>query len=281
MNNAGVLNIEADSIESMVSALGQFVVSFGLKIIAAIIILIFGIWLSNKLTNGLKNVMEKRKIDASLQSFLLSFFNILLKIFVVIIVLTTVGVQMTSIIAVLGAASLAVGMALSGTLQNFARGMVILMFKPFKVGVVIEIGTGETGTVKKIMIFTTELRTFDNQIIFLPNASLSNNLIKNLSRSGLKRNDLDIGVSYGTSIEEVRRIILNILKKDKRIINDPNAVVFVKALNDSAVLLTIRFWTRYEDAISVKAELLEKLYKILPSKKIEFPFQQLDVRMVK
>ena len=281
MNNAGVLNIEADSIESMVSALGQFVVSFGLKIIAAIIILIFGIWLSNKLTNGLKNVMEKRKIDASLQSFLLSFFNILLKIFVVIIVLTTVGVQMTSIIAVLGAASLAVGMALSGTLQNFAGGMVILMFKPFKVGDVIEIGTGETGTVKKIMIFTTELRTFDNQIIFLPNASLSNNLIKNLSRSGLKRNDLDIGVSYGTSIEEVRRIILNILKKDKRIINDPNAVVFVKALNDSAVLLTIRFWTRYEDAISVKAELLEKLYKILPSKKIEFPFQQLDVRMVK
>ena len=281
MNNAGVLNIEADSIESVVSALGQFVVSFGLKIIAAIIILIFGIWLSNKLTNGLKNVMEKRKIDASLQSFLLSFFNILLKIFVVIIVLTTVGVHMTSIIAVLGAASLAVGMALSGTLQNFAGGMVILMFKPFKVGDVIEIGTGETGTVKKIMIFTTELRTFDNQIIFLPNASLSNNLIKNLSRSGLKRNDLDIGVSYGTSIEEVRRIILNILKKDKRIINDPNAVVFVKALNDNAVLLTIRFWTRYEDAISVKAELLEKLYKILPSKKIEFPFQQLDVRMVK
>lgn len=281
MNNAGVLNIEADSIESVVSALGQFVVSFGLKIIAAIIILIFGIWLSNKLTNGLKNVMEKRKIDASLQSFLFSFFNILLKIFVVIIVLTTVGVHMTSIIAVLGAASLAVGMALSGTLQNFAGGMVILMFKPFKVGDVIEIGTGETGTVKKIMIFTTELRTFDNQIIFLPNASLSNNLIKNLSRSGLKRNDLDIGVSYGTSIEEVRRIILNILKKDKRIINDPNAVVFVKALNDSAVLLTIRFWTRYEDAISVKAELLEKLYKILPSKKIKFPFQQLDVRMVK
>ena len=145
-----ILQIKTDSIESIVSSLGQMAVDFGIKIIAAILILIFGIWLGNRITLGLKKFMEKKKVEGTLQSFLLSFINIVLKVFVFIIVLTTVGVQMTSIIAVLGAASLAIGMALSGTLQNFAGGMVILMFKPFKVGDVIEISTGQSGVVKNI-----------------------------------------------------------------------------------------------------------------------------------
>ena len=206
-----ILQIKTDSIESIVSSLGQMAVNFGVKIIAAILILVFGIWLGNRITLGLKKFMEKKKVEGTLQSFLLSFINIVLKVFVFIIVLTTVGVQMTSIIAVLGAASLAIGMALSGTLQNFAGGMVILMFKPFKVGDVIEISTGQSGVVKKIMIFTTEIRTFDNEIIFVTNFLLSNNMITNLSRGDIRRTDVSVGVSYGTDVEKVRKILTKLL----------------------------------------------------------------------
>lgn len=185
MNTENIL-IKTDSLESIATSLGQMIVNFGSKLIAAILILIFGIWLANKLTNGLKRLLEQRKIEGSLQSFFISFINILLKILVVIVVLTTIGVHMTSIIAVLGAASLAIGMALSGTLQNVAAGIIILMFKPFKVGDVIEISTGESGVVKKIMLFTTEVQTFDNQVVFFPNSSLANGVITNLSRGGLE-----------------------------------------------------------------------------------------------
>lgn len=276
-----ILQIKTDSIESIVSSLGQMAVDFGVKIIAAILILVFGIWLGNRITLGLKKFMEKKKVEGTLQSFLLSFINIVLKVFVFIIVLTTVGVQMTSIIAVLGAASLAIGMALSGTLQNFAGGMVILMFKPFKVGDVIEISTGQSGVVKKIMIFTTEIRTFDNEIIFVPNSLLSNNMITNLSRGDIRRTDVSVGVSYGTDVEKVRKILIKLLQKNEKIIQEKTPEIFVSSLADSSVVLTLRYWTKYTDALAVKSELLEKVYNELPKNKIDFPFQQFDIRILK
>ena len=280
MNTENIL-IKTDSLESIATSLGQMIVNFGSKLIAAILILIFGIWLANKLTNGLKRLLEQRKIEGSLQSFFISFINILLKILVVIVVLTTIGVHMTSIIAVLGAASLAIGMALSGTLQNVAAGIIILMFKPFKVGDVIEISTGESGVVKKIMLFTTEVQTFDNQVVFFPNSSLANGVITNLSRGGLRRTDLRIGISYGTKIETVRKILLGILAKEKRILKNNPPEIFVNDLGDNAVIIIIRYWTKYEDLQSVKSELLETIYKELPARKINFPFQQVDVRLLK
>lgn len=280
MNTENIL-IKTDSLESIATSLGQMIVNFGSKLIAAILILIFGIWLANKLTNGLKRLLEQRKIEGSLQSFFISFINILLKILVVIVVLTTIGVHMTSIIAVLGAASLAIGMALSGTLQNVAAGIIILMFKPFKVGDVIEISTGESGVVKKIMLFTTEVQTFDNQVVFFPNSSLANGVITNLSRGGLRRTDLKIGISYGTKIETVRKILLGILSKEKRILKNNPPEIFVNDLGDNAVIIIIRYWTKYEDLQSVKSELLETIYKELPARKINFPVQQVDVRLLK
>lgn len=280
MNTENIL-IKTDSLESIATSLGQMIVNFGSKLIAAILILIFGIWLANKLTNGLKRLLEQRKIEGSLQSFFISFINILLKILVVIVVLTTIGVHMTSIIAVLGAASLAIGMALSGTLQNVAAGIIILMFKPFKVGDVIEISTGESGVVKKIMLFTTEVQTFDNQVVFFPNSSLANGVITNLSRGGLRRTDLRIGISYGTKIETVRKILLGILSKEKRILKNNPPEIFVNDLGDNAVIIIIRYWTKYEDLQSVKSELLETIYKELPARKINFPVQQVDVRLLK
>lgn len=280
MNTENIL-IKTDSLESIATSLGQMVVNFGSKLVAAILILVFGIWLANKLTNGLKRLLEQRKIEGSLQSFFISFINILLKILVVIVVLTTIGVHMTSIIAVLGAASLAIGMALSGTLQNVAAGIIILMFKPFKVGDVIEISTGESGVVKKIMLFTTEVQTFDNQVVFFPNSSLANGVITNLSRGGLRRTDLRIGISYGTKIETVRKILLGILSKEKRILKNNPPEIFVNDLGDNAVIIIIRYWTKYEDLQSVKSELLETIYKELPARKINFPVQQVDVRLLK
>lgn len=275
------LEIETSSIEAILSSLGEIVVSFGLKLVSAIAILVIGIWLSNRLMRTLRRAMEKRKFDASLSSFLFSFINILLKVFVVIICLTTVGVQMTSIVAVLGAASLAVGMALSGTLQNFAGGIVILLFKPFKVGDTIETATGKVGVVKKIMIFTTELHTFDNQVVYLPNGALANGEITNMSDGAIRRTDLNLSIAYGDKVDVARRVILDLLKKDKRVMQSPEPIVFVKNLGDSGVELVVRYWSKYADVLSSSMDLLELIYETLPKKKISFPFPQMDVRITK
>ncbi len=256
-------------------------IRFGTRIVIALTILTVGLWLSKRLTNIVRNGMERRKLEPSLQSFITSFVSIISKVFVFVIVLTTVGVQMTAITAALGAGALAVGMALSGTMQNFAGGIVILLFKPFKVGDSIITASGETGVVKRILIFTTELRTFDNQVIFLPNGALSNGTITNLSRGSLRRTDLTVGIAYGTKVESARRIIMKILASDARILNKPEPSVFVASLGDSAVVLTVRFWTSYADMYPAAADVLEQIYTELPKKNVNFPFPQMDVHIVK
>lgn len=281
MNVAEKLDIEVSSLEAILSTLGEKAVSFGLKFLAALAILSIGLWLTKRLMGVIKRGMERRKLEASLMSFLLSFLNILFKIFVVVICLTTVGVQMTSIVAVLGAASLAVGMALSGTLQNFAGGIVILLFKPFKVGDTIETATGKTGVIKKIMIFTTELHTFDNQVVFLPNGALANGEITNLSDGEIRRSDLQISISYGDSVDVARKVILAIMAKDSRVMQTPAPEVFISNLGDSGVELTVRYWSKYSDAYGSKNALIEQIYETLPKKKVSFPFPQMDVRLVK
>ena len=280
-NPAEILNIETSSIDAALESLIQSMVRFGTKLLVAVLILIFGIWLSNKITRSFKKMMKLREFDPSLQSFLGSFVNILLKSFVFIIVLTTVGVQMTSIVAVLGAASLAVGLALQGTLQNFAGGIIILLLKPFRVDDIIETASGKVGVVKKIMIFTTELHTFDNQVVFLPNGALANGIITNMSNGTNRRTDLSISISYGDDVAAARAAILSVLKKDKRIIASPAPTVFVSSLADSAVVLTVRFWTHYADMYAVAADINEQLYMTLPKKKIHFPFPQMDVHVKK
>lgn len=281
MNVSEKLEIEVSSLEAIFSSLGEKAVAFGLKLIAAVAILIFGIWLSNRLMRSLRKLMERKKFDASLSSFLLSFLNIAFKVFVVVICLTTVGVQMTSIVAVLGAASLAIGMALSGTLQNFAGGIVLLVFKPFKVGDAIETQSGKSGTVKKIMIFTTELHTFDNKVIFLPNGALANGEITNLSQAKNRRSDIKITVSYGDDIALVRRVVLGILNKDTRVLKNPEPLVFINSLAEKGVEIIVRYWADYGDVYDTNIELIEEIYKALPKKKISFSFPQMDVRLVK
>jgi small conductance mechanosensitive channel len=282
MDSAEKLQIELGSLESILSSLGDKLVSFGMRLLAAMVIMLVGFWLTKRLMLAIKRGMERRKVEASLSSFLLSFLNVIFKVLVVVVCLTTVGVQMTSIVAVLGAASLAVGMALSGTLQNFAGGVVILFFKPFKVGDTIEIANGRVGVVKKIMIFTTELHTFDNQVVFLPNGTLANGEITNLSLGEVRRTDINISIAYGDKVSDARKVILDILKKDKRVLIRPvEPLVILNNLGDSGVELIVRYWTKYENAYVSSQELREKIYEALPKKKINFPFPQMDVHIIK
>lgn len=280
-NPAEILTVEPSQIDAALQSLIQMSVHFCIQLLVAVLIFAGGFWLANRITRSFKKVMQLRAFDPSLQSFLGSFVNVLLKIFVFIIVLTTVGVQMTSIVAVLGAASLAVGMSLQGTLQNFAGGIIILLFKPFRVDDIIETASGKIGVVKKIMIFTTEIHTFDNQVVFLPNGALANGIITNLSHGKDRRTDLSISISYGDDVDVARKAILEVLKKDKRILKKPEPTVFVASLADSSVVLTVRFWSHYSDMLAIAADLNEQLYKALPKKKIHFPFPQMDVHVIK
>ncbi len=271
----------AEQWQDLIQTLLGGAVDFCLRLIAAIAILMAGMWIVKRITRSVKRAMERRELEPSLISFSSSFINILLRVFVIIIVLTTVGVQMTSIVAVLGAGALAVGMALSGTFQNFAGGIIILFLKPFKVGDVIQTATGRTGTVKKIMIFTTELHTFDNQVVFIPNGPLANGEIINLSDRKNRRAEIQIGISYGDSVDTARKVILDVLNKDARVMKNPEPQVFVSDLADSSVVLTVWYWTKYADWFASQGDLREALYRELPRKKLNFPFPQIDVHMKK
>ncbi len=271
----------AEQWHDLIQSLLGGAIDFCLKLIAAIAILWVGMWIANRITKSVKYAMEKRDLEPSLVSFTSSFINILLRIFVIIIVLTTVGVQMTSIVAVLGAGALAVGMALSGTFQNFAGGIIILFLKPFKVGDVIQTASGRTGTVKKIMIFTTELHTFDNQVVFIPNGPLANGEIINLSDTPNRRAEIQIAISYGDDVDAARKVIMRVLSADKRVLKNPAPIVFVSDLGDSAVVLSVRYWTKFADNFDSQGDLREALYRELPKKKIHFPFPQMDVHIQK
>lgn len=269
-----------EGLQNVIQAVTQMALDFGLKLLAAILVLLGGMWIAKRLANSFKKVLQRRSLEASLVSFLSSFVNIILRIFVIIISLATVGVQMTSIVAVLGAASLAIGMALSGTMQNFAGGIIIMFLKPFKVGDVVEIG-GKVGTVKKIMIFTTEIHTFDNQVVLQPNGTIANGQIINLSDKDTRRAELKIAISYGDNVDTARKAILAILAADKRVLKKPESSVFVSDLGDNAVILTVWYWTRFVDNAPSRGDMLEEIYKQLPKKRIHFPFPQLDVHIQK
>ena len=275
------VHASAERLKAMLDSLTGLAVDFGLKLVAAVVVLVGGMWVAQRLSRAFKRMLQRRGADASLVTFLGSFMNILLRIFVIIISLTTVGVQMTSIVAVLGAASLAIGMALSGTMQNFAGGIIIMFLKPFRVDDIITTSDGKTGVVKKIMIFTTEIHTFDNQVILLPNGALSNSQITNLSMTETRRMDFTVSISYGDNIDTARKEILAILTADARVLHDPAPVVFVADLADSAVVLGVRYWTLAADCIPSRGDMIEQIYNKLPKKKIHFPFPQMDVHVTK
>ncbi len=253
-------------------------IEYGPKLIGAIVVLILGLWVIKILTKAVSKLLNKKKTDASLASFVKSLTNILLKVLLVVSVMGMVGIEMTSFIAILGAAGLAVGMALSGTLQNFAGGVMILIFKPFKVGDFIE-AQGYIGTVSEIQLFNTILKTLDNKTVIIPNGGLSTNSMTNYSTEPTRRVDWTFGIAYGDDIDKAKSVIFKLIEADKRILKEPEPFVAVSELADSSVNFTVRAWVKSEDYWGVFFDMNEVIYKTFATENLNIPYPQMDVHL--
>ena len=254
------------------------IMEYGLKLVYAIVVLMIGLWIIKKITNALKGLMVKRNFDASLVPFLTSMIGGLLKVLLIITAMSMLGIEMTSFIAILGAAGLAVGLALSGTLQNFAGGVMLLVFKPFKVGDFIE-AQSYTGVVKEIQIFITILTTPDNKTVIIPNGPLSNGAMINYSTQETRRVDWSFGIAYGDKAEDARKILMELMNADERILQDPEPFVGLKELGDSSVNFATRAWVKGEDYWGVFFDMNNNVYNAFNEKGINIPFPQMDVHV--
>lgn len=251
----------------------QWATTSGISIVTAILILIFGMWGARILRGTLRKVLTRREVEPTLVKFGTSLLYAVLLIFVITAALNNMGIQTTSIIAVLGAAGLAVGLALQDSLSNFAAGIMILIFHPFKVGDYIE-GAGISGSVEEVGIFVTRLKTPDNKAIFVPNGKLAGDNLVNYTLNDTRRMDLVIGVAYGEKVSEVREILLEILGEDERILKDPAPNVFVLELADSSVNFAVRPWVPTAQYWDIYFELVGNIKTRLDEKGIEIPFPQ-------
>lgn len=256
----------------------DFLFQHGPAAVGAIIFLIVGLYGAKILEKVADKMMEKSKVEASLRIFVKGFLGALLKVLVVITAMGVVGIEMTSFIAILGAVGLAVGMALSGTLQNFAGGVMILIFKPYKVGDLID-AQGHLGHVKAIQIFVTILLTPENKTVIIPNGALSNGNITNYSTQGKIRVDMKMGIAYKASIDEAKSALLKVMNDHPLVLQDPAPFVGVVGLGDSSVDLAVRPYTAPENYWEVYFDIYEAGKKALDAAKVEIPFPQVDVHM--
>ena len=252
-------------------------IELGGRILAALIIFIIGKFLINWANKLFATTLQKRNVDASIQSFLKSIVNITLLVMLFLAVIGKLGIELTSFPALLASVGVAVGMALSGNLSNFAGGVIILVFRPYKVGDYIEASTGASGTVTDIQIFHTVLTTPDNKIIFAPNGAMSGAVVTNYSRKETRRLDFTFGVEYGTDFQQARAILMEIINKDTRILKDPTPFVEIGALADSSVNITVRVWVNASDYWAVNFDMKKNVYATFNEKGISFPFPQLTV----
>lgn len=257
----------------------ELTLTYGPKLIGAFIVLIIGLFVIKLLNRGFKRMLDRRKIDSSLKTFLGSLVDILLKTLLAISVLSTMGIQMTSFIAVLGAMGLAVGLALQGSLQNFAGGVLILLFKPYKIGDYIE-AQGYSGTVKEIQIFKTVLTTVDNKTVIIPNGVLSTESMVNYSTEPLRRVDRTYSIGYGDSIKKGKEVLMKIIKENELVLNEPAPpFVEVNGLNDSSVDFVVRVWVKAENYWPVHFYMNEKVYNEFNAAGLNIPYPQMDVHL--
>jgi small conductance mechanosensitive channel len=254
----------------------ELLIEYGPKALLALAVLVIGMWAIRMVGKTITRVMKRQDMDPSLIPFLRGLSTSLLKVMLVISVIQMVGVETTSFIAVLGAAGLAVGMALSGTLQNFAGGVMILVFKPFKVGDFIE-AQGHSGTVHAIQIFNTILKTPDNKTVILPNAPVSSGAMVNYSTEERRRVDLSFGIGYGDDIDQARKVIEGIYAADQRVLKDPEPFIAVSELADSSVNFVVRLWVDAGDYWGVHFDTIEAVKKRFDAEGISIPFPQMDV----
>ena len=251
-------------------------INVGKNILAAILVYIVGRFLISLLKRMMTSMMERRKVEATIQSFLHSVVNILLNILLIIAVIGALGVNTTSFAALLASAGVAIGMALSGNLQNFAGGLIVLLFKPYKVGDWIE-AQGVSGTVSEIQIMHTLLTTIDNKVVYVPNGAMSSGTIINYSRKDTRRIEWIVGVDYGEDIDKVKTIINTLIANDQRILKEQEPFVALHALDSSSVNITIRVWVATQDYWNVYFEMNKNIYDEFNRQGVNFPFPQLTI----
>lgn len=251
---------------------------YGIKVILALVIFFVGKWLAKTVSRVVQKTMAKRQVDLALQYFVSSLVFYGLLVFVIIAALSQVGIQTASLIAVVGAAGLAIGLALQGSLANFAAGFLILLFRPFKIGDYIE-AAGTAGTVEKIMIFTTELLTPDNKKVIIPNGSITSDNIVNYSANDTRRVDLVIGISYGDDIDKAKAVLREVVQADPRVLPEPAVNIAVAELADSSVNIIVRPWAKTADYWGLYWDLTEAIKKRLDQEGISIPFPQRDIHV--
>jgi small conductance mechanosensitive channel len=264
-----------DSIVAMLSTTG---VDFGIRVVTAIAIFYIGRLIVSLLTRGLHKLMEKQEVDKTLETFVCNLVRVALLAFVVVAAINSLGVQTASFIAVLGAAGLAVGLALQGSLSNFAAGVLIVMFRPYKVGDWIE-AAGVSGSVLEVQILTTAMKTGDNKRVIVPNSQIMGSIITNYSAHDTRRVDLVVGVSYSDDLDKVRETLKSIVAADDRILDDPAVTIAVSELADSSVNFVVRPWVRTADYWAVLFDLTETIKKRFDAEGISIPFPQRDVHI--
>ena len=256
----------------------DYLVPFGIKLVVAIVVLLLGRWVIKLIKKALTKVMTRRKMDPSLSSFLMSLVSVLLTFFLIMAIIGILGINTSSLVALLASAGLAIGMALSGTLQNFAGGVMIMLFKPFKVGDFIS-AQGYEGVVNEIQIFNTHVLTPDNKEVILPNGSLSTGAMTNFSKQGTRRVDWSFSIAYGDDYDKAKSLLIRLCDEDGRIQKTPAPFVELGKLNDSSVDITVRVWVDAADYWAVFFSMNEKVYKAFATEGLSIPFPQMDVHM--
>lgn len=283
LNKDETINELINNAEDIIDNLGDIpskLYGFAFDLVIAIIILIIGRYVIKLLVKLINKIFIRANIEVSVQKFLKSLINVVLYIILIIIVCAQVGIETTSFIAVLGSIGLAIGLALQGSLSNFAGGVLILMLKPFKVGDYIKnSSSGEEGTVNKIDLFYTNLITVDNLLIVVPNGTLANNIIVNSSAFDKRRMDIKFKVSYSSEIDKVKEIVLNMLRQNEKVLKDEEIIVFVKDFEDSQITMEFRAWFLSVDFWDVKFAILGELKKLLDDNNIDITFNQLEVHI--
>lgn len=273
-------NLSSMSAQDLFKTIANGAVSIGLKIVIALVIFWVGRWLIRRVRKMMDRIMTRRNVDVSLRAFLISLVTITMMLFLIIITIGILGIDTTSFIALFASAGLAIGMALSGTLQNFAGGVMILLFRPFRVGDFIE-AQGQSGTVKEIQLIHTLLNTADNKTILLPNGPVSTGIINNYSRESRRRVDWTFGIAYGDDYDVARGVLLELLEADERVAKDPAPFVALTALADSSVNIVVRAWVESGEYWNVYFDMNERVYKTFTERGLNIPFPQMDVHLYK
>lgn len=269
-----------DKVQQLLQKLLDWGINAGGHIIGALLIFLIGRFLIRILNKMLARILERRHVDAGIQSFTKSLVNILLTVLLIVAIVNKLGVETTSFAALLASAGVAVGMALSGNLQNFAGGLIVLLFRPYKVGDWIE-NQGESGTVREIQIFHTILTTADNKVVYIPNGALSSGTIVNYSREDTRRIEWIIGVEYGENFDKIEDVTRRIIAADSRILDTPTPFIALHALDASSVNIVIRVWVKSEDYWGVYFDINKTIYAVYNKEGIGFPFPQLTVHQAK